>query len=435
LIRWPGGWFSENYRWKDGIGFVDRRPVREKYYSSIRAKSDPSWESNHFGTDEFIQFCRDVGAIPVLTVNIGYGEGENLDELIEDASAWVEYCNGDPATRYGALRLANGSPEPFGVKYWGIGNEPWEMDPVDYGQRFIKFAQALKEKDHAIKLIAAGGYGYDSEWNEKVLRVAGTFIDYLDLHYYFSGDYLEAVAEPLKYEKLLKDLKERLPVLTSNKGIRLAILEWNSHTHPKDGNRLKDGLFAAGFFNAMERQSDIVAMSSPWPLLRRVQPSWNYLSDLGLIQYDHHRIFLSPTALAFKLYRNHYAPERIQCEVNCPALTSIKENVIPRLDVVATADRERGLIVLKVINRDPEKDIPSKIIIEDLDSLPLKATVSTLNASDINAKNSLDHPDEVKITLKEMDWKSEKFEYLFPAHSVTVIRLEVPDLKPIGRVR
>lgn len=425
FIRWPGGWFSENYRWRDGVGPPDLRPVRIKYYSSIRVKRDPSWESNHFGTDEFIQFCRDTRAIPILTVNIGYG-GEDPEELLEEASSWVEYCNGKSTTPWGALRQANGFPEPHGVKYWGIGNEPWEMDPAEYARLLVRFAGRMKEKDPAIKLIAAGGYGYNTRWNERVLQHAGPHIDYLDLHYYYSGNYRDAMAEPLKYEKFLTRLKRKIPSLVPEKEIRLAILEWNSNTHLKDARRLKEGLFAAGFLNVLERQGDLVGLGSPWPLLRRVQPSTNYLSEHGLIRFDNHRLYLSPTGLVFKLYRHHFGPEKLYCQLRGSAFVPGKRGEAPLLDLTATGDSQRGRVFLKVLNRGADKDIQAIIRFRGLNRGRIPATVSTLNAPDVNRENSLTHPHEVTILTRDVSWDPEHFECSFPAHSVTAIKLEVP---------
>ena len=424
FIRWPGGWFSENYHWPDGVGPPDRRPVRIKYYSSIRAKNDPSWESNRFGTDEFIQFCRDFGAAPVLTVNIAYEKGGNTDELLDEACSWVEYCNGKSTTPYGALRKANGFSEPFGVKYWGIGNEPWEMDPGEYARLLVRFAKGMKAKDPTIKLIGAGGYGYNASWNERVLQFAGPYIDYLDLHYYYSGNYLDAMAEPLKYEKFLKSLKRKVSTLVPNKEVRFAILEWNSNTNLKDAGRLKEGLFAAGFLNVLERQSDLVNLSCPWPLLRRIPTSSNYLSEHGLIRFDNHRVFLSPTGLAFKLYRHHSGPERLRCQLNCPTFISGKRYEFSPLDVVATADSRKGRVFLKVLNRSADEDIQADIRFEGLNREKIPATFATLNGSNVDSENSLAYPHKVTISSRELLLDPGHFEYTFPAHSVTAVKLE-----------
>ncbi len=157
VIRWPGGWFAEVYRWKHGIGNVDQRPLTRKYYSNVRNRHNPSWEPNSFGTDEFIQFCRDIKAEPLLTVNSGYDPRANLDELVKEAAQWVEYCNGDETTKFGALRKANGHPAPYDVNFWNVGNEVFEMGAETYARRFLRFAQAMRAKDPSIKLIAECG--------------------------------------------------------------------------------------------------------------------------------------------------------------------------------------------------------------------------------------------------------------------------------------
>ena len=423
FIRWPGGWFAESYRWKTGIGPVYLRCPTKKYCSSVRGKNDPSWESNRFGTDEFIQFCRDIGAIPLLTINIGYEEGRPSEEYLKEAADWVEYCNGKAETKFGALRAANGHREPYGVAYWEIGNEPWEMGAENYGHLFIQFAQALKEKDQSIKLIAAGGNGYDRKWNEKVIQIAGEYMDYLDLHYYCgNANYREAMSESLKYEKFLNELKTYM--VSHKQNVKLAILEWNSNINLKDAGRLKEGLYAASFFNALERQNGLVALSSPWPLLRRVQPFYNYISDHGLIRFDNHRIYLSPTALVFQLYRRHYAPERLNSKLrNCPSFVTEKGFEIPSLEVVATRNREEGHLVLKVVNKDPRKAIRSKIFIEGLGTLKLNGFASILNGATVNTRNSINHPDLVKIESEEIEIRGENILHYFPAHSVTVIKL------------
>ena len=108
-IRWPGGNFVSAYHWMDGIGPKDERP----------RKMELAWntvESNHFGTDEFIQFCREVGTEPYICVNMGNG-------TMDEAQHWVEYCNGVEDTYYANLRRKNGYDEPYRVKYWALGNE------------------------------------------------------------------------------------------------------------------------------------------------------------------------------------------------------------------------------------------------------------------------------------------------------------------------
>lgn len=162
LLRWPGGNFVSGYHWQDGIGLVDDRPTRH----------NPAWggvESNAFGTDEYIAFCRAVGCDPLICVNAASGSPV-------ESAAWVEYCNGSINTTYGSLRAANGHPEPYGVKLWEIGNElygRWQIGwttGAGYADRFQRFADEMHQADPSIEIIATGTQGLlDDEWTQALL--------------------------------------------------------------------------------------------------------------------------------------------------------------------------------------------------------------------------------------------------------------------------
>ncbi|NOX56068.1 MAG: hypothetical protein GXP27_16830 [Planctomycetes bacterium] len=428
IIRWPGGWFAEVYRWKFGVGDVFRRPLLRKFYSDARRRRNPSWEPNRFGSDEFIRFCRDIGAEPLITVNSAFAPGANEDEMIQEAVDWIEYCNGDKTTKFGALRAANGHPEPYRVRYWGVGNEVWEMGPEAYARRFVRFAKAMKAKDPNIKLLAVGGITPDRKWNRTLLRVGGEFIDYIDLHHYESDpDYLQFVAMPIEYGKLLDELRQTIAEQAPGRDIKVAVMEWNSNSNWQDGSKLKEGLFAAAWMNMLERHSDIVAMAGAWPLLRRVQPPGNHVADHGLIWFDNARSYYSPTGLAVQLYRRNYAPERLTCTVECDTYDAGDRKNVPYLDAVATRDPDKGLLILKVVNRHPTDAITAEIEMSGLSASPRDATiqVSTLTASDLMASNRIDHPNDVRIVDSADRVSLPKFHYRFPAHSATVLRLEL----------
>lgn len=122
ILRWPGGCFADIYHWRDGVGPKNQRPVRlsdDELLGQGLGQSDVAWnieESNRFGTDEFIDYCREIGAEPYICANVGSGTPE-------EAAAWVEYCNGTGNTSYAHQRQANGHQQPHKVKYWGLGNE------------------------------------------------------------------------------------------------------------------------------------------------------------------------------------------------------------------------------------------------------------------------------------------------------------------------
>ena len=165
-LRWPGGNFASAYHWQDGIGERDTRPPY----------LDPAWqiwEYHDVGTDEFVEFCRLIGSEPVLTINMGTGSAK-------EAAEWVEYCNGDSNTKFGALRAANGHPEPYNIKTWFVGNEQfgnWQDGHVDaetYARRYLAFSKAMLAVDPDLYLPAVGVPSDQySHWNRRVLELAG----------------------------------------------------------------------------------------------------------------------------------------------------------------------------------------------------------------------------------------------------------------------
>ncbi len=425
IVRWPGGWFAEVYRWKQGIGDVDRRPLIRKYYANVRNRHNPSWDPNSFGTDEFIQFCRDIEATPMLTVNSGYDQHANMDELVKEAAQWVEYCNGDATTKFGALRKANGHPEPYNVRYWNVGNEVFEMDTEKYARRFVRFARAMREKDPCIKLIAEGGRTDDRTWNQTLLRIAGDDMDYLDLHHYCSDrNYLRAMAEPLKYERWLGRVKKDIATHAPGRDIKIGVLEWNANSGWQNASTLKEGLVAAGWMNALERQDDIVEMASPWPMIRKVQPYGNHVTDHGLIWHDNHRVYLSPTGLAVQLYHQNYAPDRVKSTVQCDTFDVGNSKGVPYLDVVATRDPGKRTLILKVVNKSRDRAVVANIELSRLPSGEPTAdvVVSTLTAKEVTSSNRLSHPQNVHIDKSVLKTVSSKFTFTFPPHSATVLR-------------
>ena len=178
-IRYPGGNFVSAYRWRDGVGPVEDRPAR----------MEPAWnavEPNTFGTNEFIGWCRQLGAEPYLVVNCGDGD-------MREARDWVEYCNGTLPTALVKLREAHGHAEPHRVRYWGIGNEvdgPWQVGhktAEEYARAYLEFAKVMRWADPSIKLLASAVSLWGANEVERVqllLEQAPDHIDYLSIHWY-----------------------------------------------------------------------------------------------------------------------------------------------------------------------------------------------------------------------------------------------------------
>jgi alpha-N-arabinofuranosidase len=207
IARWPGGNFVSAYDWRDGIGDRDKRPPR-------RELAWNGMESNDMGIDDFMTFCRLMGAEPYLAVNTGLGDAHSAAEE-------VEYVNGPATSRLGKVRAANGHPAPYAVRIWGVGNEmygPWQwghMSITQYPDKHNLMVKAMRAVDPTIKVIASGAtpeeaswcyienrqfnsfegrlkedlplpfaFGSHEDWTGALLKTSADYLDYLGEHFY-----------------------------------------------------------------------------------------------------------------------------------------------------------------------------------------------------------------------------------------------------------
>ena len=415
IIRWPGGNFASGYHFEDGLGPRDARP----------RKFDLAWrkeESNEFGTDEFIDFCREVGTEPYICVNTGSAPPE-------EAAHWVEYCNSRTHTKYAAMRAKNGHPEPFGVKYWGIGNEvygSWQIGTVDAGTYALQareFAKQMRRVDPEIKLVAVGCG--DPEWNWEVLRMPRSQFDYISIHkYYRMTAYYDIVAAALEAELSLAELAGLINTIPEarERGVKISFDEWNvarrENHHSPMRMRLQDGLFASGVFNAMHRLCNWVTMANLAQLV----------NILPAIVTDETRLFVNPLYLAFLLYGEHTGSValRTRVEVDTFAANAGHRELpqVPYLDSSFTLDAEDKKLYLAAVNRYKDEPIEAEIVIRDARVKP-GAKIYELNGPDVLAANDFDSPDVVKITEKPLEDAKAAFTYPFPAHSASIIEFEL----------
>ncbi|MBN1362111.1 MAG: glycoside hydrolase family 127 protein [Sedimentisphaerales bacterium] len=329
VYRWPGGNFVSGYNWRDGIGPRDKRPPRK----------NPAWqgiEHNDFGLDEFIAFCKEVGAEPMIAVNAGFGDDYS-------AAQEVEYANGSPDTLMGQWRGVNGHVEPYGVTWWCVGNEmygTWQLGHMALDQYVLKhnlFAQAMRAVDPNIELIGVGAVG---EWSEGMLTGCAENMDLISEHFYCQErDSVIAHMNlaPDAVRRIVdahRDYRERLDAL-EGRDIRIAIDEWNywygPHVFGELGTRyfMKDALGIAAGLHEMARHSDLVFMA-------------NYaqtVNVIGAIKTTKTAAALETTGLVLKLYRNHFG--------TIPA--AIASDTHP-LDVAAAWTADRSALTIGVVN-------------------------------------------------------------------------------------
>jgi alpha-N-arabinofuranosidase len=414
FIRWPGGNVAQDYHWLWGVGPRDQRVTWTNL--SWGNESEPS----DFGTDEYIRFCRRIGAEPTIVVNIE-GRGATASE----AADWVEYCNGASSTRWGAMRAANGHPEPYGVKYWELGNEIWgswvrgHSDAETYAANALRYASAMRARDPKIKLIGCGDN--DMKWNEAVLKKAGAFFDYFAVHHYYgtrdmAGDPRNLMAHPLRYEAYYRMLRSRIRELVPDRPIALAINEWGLAMPIEQAYSMDGALYAARLMNVFERSGDIVAMTSVSDLVN----GWAG----GIIQANRHDLFVTSTYLVNQLYAEHLGKDRLAATVESPTFDTSREGRgIPLLDAVASRSADGKEIFIKAVNADRERPLAVTISVQG-SAIGPRALVKTVAARAPGAFNHFATPDAVSTQAREIE-AGERFTVDLPPASASVLVLPV----------
>ncbi|WP_347242740.1 alpha-L-arabinofuranosidase C-terminal domain-containing protein [Thermogutta sp.] len=332
IYRWPGGNFVSGYDWRDGIGDRDKRPPRK----------NPAWQgidSNDFGIDEFMTFCRIVNTEPLVVVNTGLGD-------VEMALQELEYANGSVETRMGQLRASNGHREPYRVKYWGIGNEMygnWQLGHMpleEYVKKHNEFVAAMRKLDPTIVVIAVGNVG---PWTEGMFRHCADFFDLMSEHFYVGAkkDLLEHVEQAARRVREIADAHRRYrKEILGGKAIPVALDEWNywygEHLYGELGTRyfLRDGLGVAKALNEYARNTDVYFMA-------------NYaqtVNVIGAIKTTKTAASFETTGLVLALYRKHFG--------QIPVATTCSNSV---LDVQATLTEAKDALVLAVVNPTAER--------------------------------------------------------------------------------
>lgn len=428
MLRFPGGTVIKTFHWEDGVG-----PKEER-----KAKKNLIWggiNTYHFGTCEFIEYCREIGCEPVLVVNLSTGSPD-------EAANWVDYCNGTEDTYYANLRRSHGYPEPFNVKYWALGNEEMaepdagrHQDPHKYVEDVWHFIKLMKLTDPTIQLIANGESG-SREWNQIILKELDGAIDYISYHAYVGTDQGKPYSIFRKIQgadKGMTDLgryiKENCPDKVEQwkkwyrfphreKPIKIALDEWGiwEQQEPPYGTtntyEWRHGLATAYFLNAIHRNAAYVGMGN-WAQMVNI---------LAPIMTNEHTLVRQTVFFPLKEYRARSLNESILAEATSP----IVEDGLPSLDVSAAIDREKMLLTLYVINLSP-RDLKTTIQFENckVDKL-LETTV--LSAPSVDAKNTLFAPDKnVVSTVHTLVDKNTK-EMTFTGETVTICQFKLSEI-------
>lgn len=411
FFRWPGGNVAQDYHWRWGVGPRDRRPE----WVNLSWKNE--LENGDIGTDEYIAFARRVGAEPTLTVNV-----EGRGGTPEEAAAWVEYCNGPASSRYGGLRAANGHPQPFGVRYWEIGNEIWgdwvrgHSDAATYAANLTRYVAAMKAVDPTIRIIAVGDN--DMAWNRMVLSRTAASIDFLAVHHYYGtreaqGDPRNFRARPLHYEGFYRELGE--VIRNTGRDIKLAINEWGLDLPESRQWSMEAAVYGARLMNVFERSAPLVAMSAVSDLIN----GW----PGGIIQAARDSVFVTPAYHVNRLYATHLGRDLLAARVTSPTFDSGREGTgIQVLDATASRSSDGKSIYIKAVNTDPSNELPVRVEVSGA-SIGARAEVDVLSGPP-GAWNSFAAPDGVSPKHSTIA-AGKTFTFTMPAQSVAVITLSI----------
>jgi alpha-N-arabinofuranosidase len=421
LLRWPGGNFSSNYNWRDGIGPRDGRPARlEMAWHTI--------EDNRFGTHEFMRYCEVTGCEPYLCANLGTGSWT-------EAQQWVEYCNLEGGTATTELRTKNGRAKPWGVTYWGLGNEmdgPWQMGhrtADDYGKFALEAAKLMKWTDPTVKLVAAGSSNFAADWigwNRTVLEHLKHHADYLSLHMYVGNrenNFAEFMASSVDLDertKIAAGIIDAAMLDEPSRKISIAWDEWNvwyrARGQGKEAGRdileeqynLEDALVVGTFLNSFINHAHIVKIANMAQLVNVIAPI--FTNKQGL--------FLQTIFYPLALVAGNSFGEALELLVESPTYSSQKHAKVPYLDVSAAYDD--GALVLNVVNRHETEALSAAIELEDK-QFSGAVQVSEVNGPDIKAQNTFGSS-PVKTSTKSVDASGNKLKYTFPAHSFSMLK-------------
>ncbi len=347
IYRWPGGTFATIYEWRDGLGDPDHRPTRENL----------AWgdlEPNDFGFHEFIEFCREIQTEPLLTVNTGLGDAYSAGE-------WVRYANDPPQTPLGAWRARNGSPEPFRVKYWCIGNEMWNQ----WSWGFMEVRYYVKKHNMAVDFMRAADPGIVSlastrfncsvlrqdtkkevEWNDMVAEHCVDHMESMAEHFYvtYKTNLLEHVAQGADEVRRIANgfdaLRVKYPAVKQSP-VRLAMTEWNVGYGPDlpdlgamaSPYRVRDGLLIAKTLHEYFRRSDVYFMAT----------MAQTVNVMGAIKATRTNAWMEISGLVMAMYRNHYGTVPL----------AAKGEFAP-MDVVAALTADSKALTLGVVNPTPD---------------------------------------------------------------------------------
>lgn len=425
-LRWPGGCFADTYHWKDGIGPKEDRP------SIVNRWWGGTTEDNSFGTHDFLNLCEVLGTEPYLASNVGSGTVQELEQ-------WVQYVNHDGGSPMSELRKKNDREKPWGVTFWGVGNEMWgcggNMTPEYYANLYKQYATFMTDWSNNDKLfrIASGANVADYHWTEVLMRdIPKSLIEGVALHSYsfvkwekkgsstkFNEEqYFATMQTALKMEELVTKHSDIMDKYDPENKVALIVDEWGGWYDVEEGtnpgflyqqNTMRDAMIAGTTLNIFNNHSKRVKMANLAQTVNVLQ---------AVILTENEKMLLTPTYHVMKMYTVHHDAQLLPMTINSPSYTHNGEK-LPALSASASKDKN-GLIHISLVNIDSKKEHKIEI---DMLELGIKNVTGTILASTkLQDHNTFDNPSKIKpAVFKGFETKKGKLEITIPAFSVVVL--------------
>jgi alpha-L-arabinofuranosidase len=455
VIRYPGGCFADSYNWRDGIGPAEKRPRRTNFWAqeeTAASSTSHRYDPNQFGTNEFFQFCKLIGSQPYLAANVRSLPAAEFYQ-------WVEYCN-SPAgsTTLADVRAAAGYAEPFGIRYWGVGNESWgcggNFTAQEYAVEFRRYTAWVPRYGQPLSFIASGPNDDKWDWTrgfleEIVHKGPGELrsIYGLALHYYAwnlsrgrTREWVEGKGDALKFEtvdwyELLRqgDVMESLinghwqvmGEFDREHSVKLVVDEWGPWYRPgsevtpgdilEQTPTLRDALFSGLTLDTFNRHPEKVAMANCAQLI-------NCLNSLYLAHED--KFCVTPVGHLFAMYAAHQGGQALRTVFTAPEVNYDRDSKPASFwGLNGSASLHDKELVLTVVNPHVSATREAKVGIR---GASLKSgTVTTLTNPDIHAHNTLDQREVVSPRSNAVDIQHGDLAYAFAPASVTKLTLSL----------
>ncbi len=423
VLRWPGGCFADEYHWEDGIGPKEtrKRMVNTNWGGVV--------EDNSFGTHEFLELCSQIGCEPYINANVGSG-------TVREMAEWVEYLNSEGDSTVVKKRWANGRKDPWGVKFWGVGNENWgcggNMRPEYYADEFRRYQTYCRNYgDNKLYRIACGPSVDDYNWTAVMMERAGEYMDALTLHYYTvpgpwhdkgsatefnEEDYARTLRLALRMEELVSNHLQIMNRYDPKHRVGLIVDEWGTWFNVEPGtnpgflyqqNTMRDAQVAALTLNIFNAHADRVVMAN-------LAQTVNVLQSVILTEGD--KMVLTPTYHVFDLYKAHQEGTLVPVHVDADdSAEGVKR-------VSASASLKGDVLTVTLANTSATESC--EVPISLCGAKPAKAEGRVL-AGEMHAKNDFSASPVAIAPLTSLSLSSDEVRVTLPACSVAEITIQL----------